>query len=607
MLSNKNIEWKWGILAAIILGFLAIYPQLHLLMNRGSQWAGAYAYTDTDEVAYSAYLQSLIDGAPRRNDPYTSRADLTDKQVDESLFSIQFVAPYIAALPARMLGLSASSMFIVIAPTVAIASALMVFWFLALFTGNSRLAAVGVLLVLCLATFVSGQGPSRYLFGTPVRWNYLPFLRRYIPAIPFPFFLAMFPLTWRLLMKKGNTVVQAIALGLLFTVLIFSYFYLWSAAVAWLACLVFVWLIVRPSEWTKPLPSLAIVAVMISLALVVYTTLLSHRSVTTDQIQVLVTSHRPELFRPSEVVALLMLGALAFMSRTGRISLKNPGVGLVISVLLIPLAVFNQQILTGRSLQPFHYEEFVTAYMVLLAAAMSWGIFVRDGVLPKWAGSHRILFWVAVISLAYGGNSAAGISRAALNDNVVRDKTAVVGEYLRSRQSDGDVLAVEPRQAETLPTYGPQPMLWALHMAVFPGASEAEIKERFYHYLYYENIAPEELRRLLAARTFAVVTALFGPGREAAHLTVNFQPVTSDECEEEVRLYEEYVKAFDNNRAARFRLGYVIVPAVEQYDFSKLDNWYVRDTGAQVGDFLVYRLKLKSSFDAKLTGAAYKR
>jgi hypothetical protein len=85
---NKNIEWKWGLLPAIILAVLAIYPQLHLLINRGSQWAGVYAYTDTDEVAYSAYLQSLIDGAPRRNDPYTGRADLTDKRVDESLFSI---------------------------------------------------------------------------------------------------------------------------------------------------------------------------------------------------------------------------------------------------------------------------------------------------------------------------------------------------------------------------------------------------------------------------------------------------------------------------------------------------------------------------------------
>jgi hypothetical protein len=502
-----------------------------------------------------------------------------------------------------MFGLSASSIFIVITPIVAVASALTLFWFLAMFTGNNRLAAVGVLLVLCIATFVSGQGPSRFLFGTPVRWNYLPFLRRYIPAIPFPFFLAMFPLTWRLLMKKGNGVVQAIALGLFFSILVFSYFYLWSAALAWLVCLAFIWLIVRPSQWAKPLPSLVIVAVMIGLSLIIYATMLSQRSAATDQVQVLVNSRWPDLFRPSEVVALIILAVLAFLATKGRISLRNPQVAFVISVLFIPLAVFNQQILTGRSLQPFHYEEFVTAYMVLMAVAMSWGTFIRDGVLPTWVGSHRALFWLAVISIAYGGNSAAGISRAALNDNIVRDKTAVVGAYLRAKQSDGDVLAVEPRQAETLPTYGPQPMLWALHMAVFPGASEAEIKERFYHYLYYVNITPDELRRLLDARTFAVVTALFGPGREAAHLTVKFRPVTSEECEEQVRLYEQYVKAFDNDRAARFKLGYIVVPALEGYDFSTLDSWYVRDNGEQVGDFLVYGLRLRSSPDGLISNS----
>jgi hypothetical protein len=594
MSQHFKIEWKWGFFASFALAILALYPQFHLLVNRGGQWAGAYAYFDTDEVAYSAYLQALIDGSPRRYDPYTGRDSHNGKPLPESLFSVQCVPPYLAAIPARFFGLSASAIFIFLTAAVAVSSALVLFWLLAIITENNRLAAVGVLVVLCMATFVSGQGPSRYIFGTPVRWNYLPFLRRYIPAIPFPFFLALFGVVWRSVNTQGRLLRQAIWIGSLVVVLIFSYFYLWSAAVAWLACLALLWLIFRPADWLRTLRLLSIAGGIVLLALAIYGMLLAHRSAGTDQIQALALSRYPDLFRPSEVVSIIVLAGLAFLLFLRRISLGHIHVLYLISLLLLPLAVFNQQVITGRSLQPFHYEEFVTSYTVLMALVICWQLMVRTRVLPSWALSHRALFWVAVISFAYGANSAAGISRAALNDNIMRDKAAAVAKRLREMdEHQGTVLAIEPRQAESLPTFTRQPMLWALHMNVFPGADEQEVKERFYHYLYYSGITDSELRQLLASKTYAVLTALFGPGREAAHLTVNFRPVTPQEAEEEVRLYSEYVISFDRSIAARYTLSYVVAPSLEKWNSSNLDHWYERDSGETVGDFVIYRLKLR--------------
>ncbi|HZE69115.1 MAG TPA: hypothetical protein VE135_06265 [Pyrinomonadaceae bacterium] len=594
MTQHFKIEWKWGFFASFALAILAFYPQFHLLVNRGSQWAGAYAYFDTDEVAYSAYLEALIDGSPRRYDPYTGRDTHNGKPLPESLFSVQCVPPYLAAIPARFFGFSASGIFIFLTPVVAVSSALVLFWLLAIIIENNRLAAVGVLVVLCLATFVSGQGPSRYIFGTPVRWNYLPFLRRYVPAISFPFFLALFGVVWRSLSVQARLFRQGIWIGSLVVVLIFSYFYLWSGAVAWLACLALLLLIFRPAGWLRNMRLLSIAGGIVLLALAVYGMLLAHRSAGTDQIQTLALSRYPDLFRPSEVVSLILMAGLAFLFFRRRISLADFHVLYLISLLLIPLAVFNQQVITGRSLQPFHYEEFVTSYTVLMAIIICWRLFVRVGVLPGWALSHRVLFWVSVIAFAYGANSAAGISRAALSDNIMRDKAAAIAKRLRAMdEHQGTVLAIEPRQAESLPTFTRQPMLWALHMNVFPGADQQEAKERFYHYLYYSGITDSELRHLLAAKTYAVLTALFGPGREAAHLTVNFRPVTPPEAEEEVRLYSEYVNSFDRLIAARYTLSYVISPALEKFDFSNLDRWYERDGGEPVGDFVIYRLKLR--------------
>jgi hypothetical protein len=122
--------------------------------------------------------------------------------LSESLFSVQFVSPYLAAIPARLVGVSASTVFIILMPLVAAVSALALFWVLATNTQDDRLAAVGVLVVLCLATLVSGQGPARQLFRTTEAWGYLPFLRRYVPSIPFPFFVAMFGIVGAQLWKR---------------------------------------------------------------------------------------------------------------------------------------------------------------------------------------------------------------------------------------------------------------------------------------------------------------------------------------------------------------------------------------------------------------------
>ena len=593
---KPEVVWKWGLLVALAMIILALYPQLYLVAQRNESWAGSYAYFDTDEVAYSAYVQALIDGRPRKNNPYTGRDELQGKPLPESFFSVQFAPAYMAATPARILGLSSSSIFIVLMPIVAASTALTLFWLLAITTGDSRLAAVGVVVVLCVSTFVSGQGPSRILFGSPVRWNYLPFLRRYIPGLAFPLFLLVFGLVWRTITaESGRFIVRSIGAGLAVCLLIFSYFYLWTATIAWLSCLALVLLLCRPEKWKSFIVSISITILSALIALIPYLFLLSQRDENTSSVTVLVSTRAPDLFRPSEVLSLILLVFVLALVHLGHLSLKGPKVLFLISLLLLPFAVFNQQILTGLSLQPFHYEEFVTSYCVLLAAVIAYHILSQARLLPSRLVTHRVLFWIAVLSFTYGVNSASGISRAALSDNLVRDKTVRVGARLRelSRENPGLVFTLEPRQAETLPTLSSDPMLWALHMGVFPGIREDELKERFYHYLYYSGVSSEELRQLLATKSFAALTALFGAGREAAHLSANFTPVTAQEAEEEVRLYSEYLGAFDRQTAAKYLLSYFVVPAGTKIDTSYVDRWYERDLGEQVDDFIIYRLKLR--------------
>src|SRR5580765_6510364 len=126
-----TITWKWGILAALVVTLLALIPQFLMWGSRGSQWNGSYAELHGDEWVYSAYVQALIDGRPRRSDAYTGRDEQPGAPQPESLFSIQFVPAYLIAVPARLLGLSSSTAFIILGMLVPFFGCLAISWLIA--------------------------------------------------------------------------------------------------------------------------------------------------------------------------------------------------------------------------------------------------------------------------------------------------------------------------------------------------------------------------------------------------------------------------------------------------------------------------------------------
>src|SRR6185503_16067975 len=108
------VRFRSCALAAAAVTLLAVLPQLHFWFKRGRDWNGAYAILQPDEPLYSAYINALIDGRPRRNDPVSGRDDHPQAPLPESLFSIQFVPPYVIAFFARPFGASASTAFIIL-------------------------------------------------------------------------------------------------------------------------------------------------------------------------------------------------------------------------------------------------------------------------------------------------------------------------------------------------------------------------------------------------------------------------------------------------------------------------------------------------------------
>jgi hypothetical protein len=62
---------------------------------------------------------------------------------------------------------------------------------------------------------------------------------------------------------------------------------------------------------------------------------------------------------------------------------------------------------------------------------------------------------------------------------------------------------------------------------------------------------------------------------------------------DEILSYTKYAESFSREHASNPRLSYVVTPISEETDLSNLDRWYERDAGERVGNFKLYRLKLR--------------
>lgn len=599
--SSRKIRWRWGVLAALAMSLLSLYPQIDLWITRGAEWQGAYASMFYDEDIYAAYINGLLLGRPRHAQPL---------QVDpakppyESQFSIHAVPAYLLVLLARVMGASVSLTFIVLTPLVAFLATLMIFYLLMLVTGDEILAAVGALAILILGTPASRDSVLfEWLFGRRVASGFFLFLRRYHPAIIFPAFFGYISLTWQAFTAEGRKAwYAAMGAGVIFAALIFSHFYLWTSALAWLACLVFVWLMARRAEWSMIIKRLALIALFAAPALAVYAVMLTHRDPVANEVLLLALTHAPDFYRAPEWIGALVILLLIWGVRKERLDWHQPVVLLTSSLGLVPFVVFNQQIITGRSLQPHHYEMFSTNYLSLLALILV--------LFLLWRGRHysftlRVprfaLALLAVIALSWGVAEANYMISGQRSRNVERDRffpvakrlTVLAAEHGRTPPDREIVFSPDIYViSDSLATFTPHAPFWSGTMVWAGGLSLEEQQERFFQHLYYCGVKAAVLEGMLTKNDITAVIALFGANRYWPELTAAFKPLTPDEIRGKARQYSDFMVSFNQERARQPQLSYIVVYRQTPFDFSNIDRWYSRDAGEQIGPFTLYQVKL---------------
>ncbi len=608
--TRRKRRRRYGLLAATIVTLIAIAPQLYFCFLPGHKWNGAYAQTHGDESVYAAYLNALIDGRPRRNNPYTGRDDSPASPAPESYLSVQPFPPVFIATIARLAHLSTAKAFMGLTALVAFASALAIFWLLSLLTGDNRLAAVGVLIVLFLS---SSNLVVEYVLRVGDSNNYLPFLRRCVPAAPFPFLFCYCALVYRMITAAGKraAALYALGAGCLFALLVFSYVYHWTFALVWTFCLAGI-RIIFPVGRKQAAARFSFLAVLLLAALAPYLYLMSRLGSTTADVHFLAASHAPDLFRLPEIIGLLTLVVIAWMivgggrGRRGNPGADEPTVICALAFAVTPFFVFNQQLLTGKSLQPFHYEVFIGNYTALLAAFLTALFVLRRPLRAKPWMARGLALACACAAILSGCAEAVLMTRHQLKGNLISDaarpallRLAEVGRNTADGKLDTRSVVYAPNfvVANALPSTASQPVLWAQYLFVFPDVTLAEDKERLAQFLYYKGVRFNDIDEhhfdSLDNERAYYLSSLIKRGRFNPRLSVGWQPITPEEVRGALTYYADFVATFDRDRAARPELSYLLVNAEEDFDLANFDRWYERDAGEPVGSYTLFRVRLR--------------
>ena len=498
-------------------------------------------------------------------------------------------------------------------------SSLALFWFIALLTRNARLSATAVCFIYGFGTLIAGQGISRYVptlnFLIPM-WvsdrvlpasaYHLPFLRFYQPAVGFPLFFVFCALVWLALIAPSSrrSLAFTISAGVTFILLVFSYFYLWTAAAAWLASIAALWLVGRPNERRRTLMVFGFITVIAAPGMLIYFKMLSQRATTADSAQALALTHRPDLFRLSEILVMILFGVLIVGAIRRTLEWRDPLFLITSSFALSVIAIFNQQILTGRSLQPIHYEWFIGNYCALAMTVLTLSL-----TSPSQKGrllSDKRLVIVAVVALLWGAGEVWLAARINLDHNRQVDEMRPVAQQLTElAATDGTVQAVQNggsvpvvlvgdlKLADRLPTDAPQAVLWAPRMLVFPGVSDEENRERFFRQFYLLGYDSASFTKKFTGRDWNFYAGMFPYYRLSRVVSGVSTPIFAEEIREQIQNYREYSDSFTRERAEALIVSHIVLSADVQPNWSNVDRWYVHDEGQRFGRFVLYRLRLK--------------
>jgi hypothetical protein len=323
-------------------------------------------------------------------------------------------------------------------------------------------------------------------------------------------------------------------------------------------------------------------------ALVPYYLLLQQRSAEIDSVQLLNETHAPDLTASVVILGFLVVLSAIVLVRRGLLELRSPLTAFVIATALTPLILLNQQVVTGRSLQPVHFEIFVANYVVLISAVLLVGTVMNSAYSVKQTTIRKAAAYLALLSIGWGVVEAAGSTSRNIATAEIRDRVAGAIKIAERDSNDPQhavVLTTDMISADFLGSVSPMRSLWSPHSSSGGGLSIDQNRKLFFKYLYLNGVTADDLAYALRSHVFEVMAAVFGSERALPELGSNTSRITDAQIETAVSKFRAYSTGINDPMP-----NYLIVPSGDDPDLQSIRSVLVTEEIGVAEGFRVFRL-----------------
>ncbi|MBI2627861.1 MAG: hypothetical protein HYW71_00285 [Candidatus Niyogibacteria bacterium] len=431
-----------AIFFAVLVGFIYLAPNLFFVLSLGGDYQGIPIMRTANEDYYLARIQEILDG-------HFLVASHGFYEYKDQLPTAPPVGEFFYALPALLFGVSPANVLMASRFILPFILFLLVYFLMRKLTGDAEIfsnkinAVAGALFVTLGYDLADFRGIFKFLSGGDfIGSNFLMWARPVNPILGAIFLFSFLILIWKIIEQSGRRAINIFGASIFLALMIGSYFFSWGIALSVTAMLILIYFLRKEYKAAKNLIFVLLSAFVFSAP---YWYLMWRSSQSPWYEESLLRSgmfytHYPLLNKIMLAVLAVYILMLFFESWKCKKSnmvfqFKNWHI-FCLAFILGSLWVYSQQIVTGRTVWPYHFPQYTIPLAMIVLITLFYNILKKESAYLWRAGIFIIVFF----SLAIGIYTQAYVYQKFFYEYAARQSYVEIFNWLNSRKKDCVVL-----------------------------------------------------------------------------------------------------------------------------------------------------------------------
>jgi len=559
---------KWAIILALIVSVIVGCPQLYLRYDLGQNSQGIEFFGINDEIAWSARAREAYDGHPSLGNAYF-REGKSDPYV------IQPLGAAIIGTAGRILGLNINNALLLSRILLSFLVFLLVYSFIYLFS-QKKLIALSISSFLILAnSFFSKSAILKLLAGLSPTVNFVNYTRPVNPLMTHFFFFGFLLFFWLFYEKKRRKfgILSAVFLGLSF----YDYFYTWTFLFSFLGVLCLIFILRKNWPDFKRVILVALGAVLIAVPYF-YNLYRITTFPTYDEVRQRVGLIENQTLVVGTMAPILLGIFLLFFRRQWK---ERYYFGL--ALLIAPLVVLNQQLITGLVMQSGHYHWYFHMPLAI--------IFLLIMLFDRIPFKKTLAILIIIVSLG-AGVFIQKSSYAAHREQILEwQRYGSVMDWLSKNAEKDEVVFSDSKAAFMIVIYTPLNVFYHSNAGGCLSTTHERLLDALFLYYRLSGVGINDAEKVFAEDRGYISEKLYGTYFRDS--TGEDQYLPEDLLAEFTKKYQESLNVSNSDFFGEMLIKYGVRYAVWDKEFNPdwlLDQYLFLEKVAEMNDFIIYRI-----------------